>query len=240
MGQETSGPEASTGSAIRRGRPLWLVAVVNVLAMLAVVSLVQAFIVRVHNVSSSSMQVTLGVTDRVLSSPLPYRSSSPTGGDIVIFAHGDTWDSSRRPKDPNPIREALRVFGDITGIGISHHHYTVKRVVGVEGETVTCCDAQGRVEVNGVAAEEPYVYQDLPFASGTLDCDTTPRSSRCFPPITVPAGELLVMGDHRSNSADSVASCRGSDVAGDCARFVEVDQVTGKVIGRVWPPGRVA
>nr|NLI51541.1 signal peptidase I [Propionibacterium sp.] len=214
---------------------------INVVVALAVVSLVQAFVVRVHNVSSGSMRETLGVTDRVLTFKLAYVGAGPARGDIVVFAHGDSWETDRRSPDPSPVVQALRAFGDLTGIGLSSQAFTVKRVIGVAGDTVDCCDADGRVRVNGEALTEPYVYRDIAFRPGELDCTTEPRSARCFGPVQVPADRLLVLGDHRSNSADSVANCRSADARPDaCARFVRVDQVTGKVIARVWPPGPVA
>lgn len=238
--KRADGSKPAPGRRNRAEKPLWRSIVVNLLIMLAVVSLVQNFLVRVHNVSSGSMQQTLAVTDRVLSSQLPYLGSHPQRSDIIIFAHGETWDSPRRPPDPNPAKQALRWFGDVTGIGISDYLYTVKRVIGVEGDTVACCTTEGQVTVNGQAISEPYIYQDPPFTAGVLDCATKPRSNRCFAPIAVPAGTLLVMGDHRSDSADSVWACRSEVAPADCAKFVTVTQVTGKVIARAWPPGPVS
>lgn len=233
--------EPAGRTARRPERPLWQSLVLNVLVALAVVSLLQAFVVRVHNVASGSMQQTLGVTDRVLSFKLAYLNASPARGDVVIFAHGDTWDTQWRSPDPNPLKQALRVFGDITGIGLSSQSFTVKRVIGVAGDAVDCCDTDGRVRVDGRPLTEPYVYRDLTFRPGELDCATEPRSARCFGPVRVPVGSLLVLGDHRSNSADSVVDCRSLAAPLDsCARFVAVTQVTGKVIARVWPPGPIS
>ena len=87
--------------------------------------------------------------------------------------------------------------------------------------------------------EEPYVFEDLPFTAGALDCSSSPRSMRCFPEITVPRDNLLVMGDHRSQSADSVIGCRGATDGPECARFVPEDRVVGPVVLRFWPLGDV-
>ena len=70
------------------------------------------------------------------------------------------------------------------------------------------------------------------------DCESEVMSARCFGPVTVPEDSMLVLGDHRSNSADSVIVCRGipADQAGDCARFVTREDIVGEVFVTVWPP----
>lgn len=236
---EQEQPQPSAHLTPRKPAPLWLVVLGNIVVALAIVSLVQAFVVRVHNVSSGSMQTTLGVRDRVLSSNLPYLANPPERGDIIIFGHGPTWDDAMRAPEPDPFIAAVRIFGDVTGIGLSNKTYTVKRIIGLPGDTVECCDAQGRVLVNGEPLDEPYVYRDIPFTADGLDCASDPSSARCFAAITVPDGKYLVMGDHRSNSADSVAGCRGSSGPSECARFVPAERITGKVVAKAWPPGPV-
>lgn len=236
------GPAGASGAPLRRfprPLPLWLSIIGNVLAALVIVSLVQAFLVRVHNVSSGSMETTLHVNDRVLSSNVPYWSSGPQRGDIVIFGHGEDWDSPTRTPASNPLLAAGRLFGDITGIGTSNRIYTVKRVIGLPGDVVACCDPLGRVTVNGKPIDEPYLYEDLVFTRGSLDCRTQSTSPRCFKPLRVPEGRYLVMGDHRSNSADSVAYCRSRAAGTDCGRFVPAERISGKVVAKAWPPGPI-
>jgi signal peptidase I len=97
----------------------------------------------------------------------------------------------------------------------------VKRVIATEGQTVQCCDAQGRVTVDGKALDEPYIYQNSPI------------DSRAFGPVTVPQGRLWVMGDHRSNSADSRVHI-GDKYSGTIA----VKDVIGKAAVVVWPLNR--
>ncbi len=203
---------------------------------LVAVALVQAFLVKPFGVPSQSMEQTLHIGDRIAVNRLDHSIAS---GDVVVFGHGTTWQSRRLPPDPNPFKRTVRVFGDLTGIGPSNTAYTVKRVIGLPGETVACCSADGKVTVDGDPLEESYVFEDLPFTPGVMDCDSTPRSTRCFPEITVPEGNYLVMGDHRSQSADSVIGCRGSADGPECARFVPEERIIGPVVLRFWPVGDI-
>lgn len=235
--------DARVSPAPRRARrepAAWLLMAAYLMLGLLVVSVLQGTrVVRVYNVPSRSMQQTLGVGDRILISGLPYLTRGPARGDVVVFSHGESWDDETLPPSANPVVTVARLFGDLTGIGLSSRVHTVKRVIGLPGDTVACCDAAGRVTVNGAPLDEPYRYRDLPFAPGTLDCTTTPRSSRCFLPVRVPEGRLLVMGDHRSNSADSVVACRGAGATADCARLVDERRVVGRVFAKAWPPGPI-
>jgi signal peptidase I len=212
----------------------------EVVIAIVAVALVQAFLVKPFGVPSQSMEQTLHIGDRILVNRL---DSDVARGDVVVFGHGNTWQEKQLPPADNLPMRVLRTFGDLTGIGPSSTAYTVKRVIGLPGRTVACCSTDGRVTVDGTPLEEPYVYQDLPFTAGTLDCSSSPRSTRCFPEITVPAGNLLVLGDHRSESADSVIGCRGATEGQECARFVPEGRVVGPVVLRFWPlrdVGRIA
>lgn len=200
---------------------------------ITVLALVQAFAVKAYQIPSSSMERTLMTGDRILVNRL---DDTVVRGDIVVFEHGDTWETTRRSPSDSTAVNVLRVIGSVVGLGPSTRAYTVKRVVATGGETVSCCDEEGRVVVDGAPLSEGYLGSDLPFEPGETDCATTSRSARCFPEVTVPEGSLLVLGDNRANSADSVVSCRGRAEADGCARFVREDQVVGPVIARFWPP----
>jgi signal peptidase I len=199
------------------------------------VALVQTYVIKPFRVPSQSMEQTLDIGDRIAVNRTDHAVNR---FDVVVFGHGSTWAERRLPPATNPLVAGLRWFGDVTGIGPSNTAYTVKRVVGLPGDHVSCCSTDGRLIVNGEPITEPYVYEDLPFNAGVRDCDTSPRSTRCFPGIDVPEGMLLVLGDHRSESADSVVSCRGAVTAPGCARFVPEDRVVGRVVFRFWPFGR--
>jgi len=204
----------------------------EVIIALVAVALVQAFLVKPFGVPSQSMEQTLHIGDRILVNRLDHDVAH---GDVVVFGHGNTWQQEKLPPADNVVTRAFRAFGDLTGIGPSNTAYTVKRVIGMSGQKVACCSTDGKVTIDGTPLDEPYIYEDLPFTAGTLDCSSSPRSTRCFPEITVPSDNLLVMGDHRSESADSVIGCRGATEGPECARFVPEDRVVGPVVLRFWP-----
>ena len=208
----------------------------EVIIALVAVALVQAFVVKPFGVPSQSMEQTLHIGDRILVNRL---DDDITRGDVVVFGHGNTWQEKELPPASNVVTRAMRAFGDLTGIGPSSTAYTVKRVIGLPGQKVACCSTDGKVTVDGQPLDEPYIYEDLPFTPGTLDCSSSPRSPRCFPEITVPRENLIVLGDHRSESADSVIGCRGATDGPECARFVPKERVVGPVVLRFWPLGDI-
>ena len=189
-----------------------LVGLLTLALVLAVI--VKAFIVQAFYIPSGSMDDTLVLDDRILVQKVSYwGGGDPVRGDIVVFADPGGWltaETALRPE--NPLTEGLELVGLFPTSG-----HLVKRVIGVGGDTVRCCDAQGRVTVNGTPLGEDY-----------LPPGEVPSLVRFEQ--QVPEGHLWVMGDNRSHSADSRAHL--GDPGGG---FVSVDEVVGKVFSVVWP-----
>ncbi|MCU1479040.1 MAG: signal peptidase [Subtercola sp.] len=212
----------------------------NLVAAFVVLALLQAFVVKLYYVPSGSMQQTLAIGDRILVDRVSFEfGANPKPGDVVVFTASDLW-GEQAAAPSNPVSYALKWLGGVVGVGPTLDHTLVKRVIAGPGQTVSCCDALGRVTVDGVSLDEPYIYQDYPFQPGVLDCTTTPESQRCFPTVTVPAGQYFVLGDHRSNSNDSIYACRGRDPTAstsDCLKMVGRADIVGRAFAVVLPPG---
>jgi signal peptidase I len=199
-----------------------LLVIAFVLALLVKTFLVQAFFI-----PSGSMEQTLhgcpGCTgDRVLVVKPPYWFSDPEPGDIVVFKGPDTWAPEVQGQEPsNWLTGVLSGVGRAIGVAPPAETDFVKRVIATSGQTVACCDAEGRVTVNGHPLDESYIFEPKPI------------ETRAFEPVTVPEGRLFVMGDHRSESSDSTAHT-GDQYFGTIA----VDDVIGKAALIVWPLGR--
>jgi signal peptidase I len=208
------------GSLLRELPVLLLIAFVLALV-------VKTFFVQAFFIPSGSMEQTLhgctGCTgDRVLVNKVPYWFGEPEPGDIVVFKGPDTWTPEVSVAEPsNWLSGALLWLGRTIGVAPPSEDDFVKRVIATGGQTVQCCDAEGRVTVDGEPLDEPYIFEN------------TPLESRAFGPVTVPEGRLWVMGDHRSASADSKAH-NGDRYSGT----IGVDDVIGKAAVIVWPISR--
>ena len=198
-----------------------------------VTGLVLSFVAKPFWVPSGSMEATLQPGDRVLVNRLAYLGAGPSAGDIVVFDAGPAW-SLPSPADENPLKSAARWIGEVTGFGPSSAHTLVKRVIGAPGQTVACCSADGALIVDGEPLDEPYVSNNLAFDPGVLDCETAPRSQRCFDEVTVPDASYLMLGDNRANSADSAYFCRGETTPG-CWRWATREGIIGKAVLLFWP-----
>ncbi|MFD5224640.1 signal peptidase I [Microbacterium sp. NPDC058342] len=223
-------------------RPLWRRITgstwFHLIAAFVIVGAILSFVAKPYYVPSGSMEQTLLPGDRVLVNRLAYVGSEPGTGDVVVFDADDTWGHDGSVDD-GPLKSALRWVGEVTGFGPSGSHTLIKRVIAGPGQTVSCCDALGRLLVDGEPLDEPYIFEDLPFEPGTTDCESSPASPRCLPEVTVPPGSYLVLGDHRAASSDGAYPCRaaGADPE-ECWRWAKRDQIVGKAAVVLWPIGR--
>jgi signal peptidase I len=227
--------EAAVAGRERKARR----SLVTELPLLIVVALVIAlviktFLVQAFFIPSGSMQDTLQINDKILVNKIVYHLRDIEPGDIVVFNGAGTWDPSPGPgsTSANPLArvydDTLRpLFSSLAGLfgtPVGQTDY-VKRVIGVPGDRVTCCNGHGQVTVNGVGLnEQSYLHPgDKPYSSP----DGIPGHFS----VTVPAGYLWVLGDHRSVSDDS----RGHlDDPGN--GMIPESKVIGRAFVIVWPP----
>jgi signal peptidase I len=211
----------------------------QVLAAFVVTGLILSFVAKPYWVPSGSMENTLVPGDRILVNRLAFVGATPATGDIIVFDADEAWDSAPAPST-DPVRGVLRWIGEVSGFGPSGARTLVKRVIAAPGQTVVCCDADGAIVVDGEPLVEPYVFNDFSFVPGTLDCDTSPASQRCFAEVVVPEESFLMLGDNRAGSSDSAIGCREPTASSDCWRWASSDAVVGKAVAILWPVSRWA
>lgn len=192
-----------------------LVGVALFIALVLKTFLVQAFVI-----PSGSMEQTIRVGDRVLVDKLtPWFGSKPERGDVVVFKDPGGWlpESEKRKDDPPGVRQGKQFMTFIGLLPSDDEQDLIKRVVGMGGDNVKCCDKQGKVTVNGKPVEEPYVFPGNKPSQIKFD-------------VTVPVGRVFVLGDHRSSSADSRFHLRDK---GDGS--VPEELLVGRAVVIAWP-----
>lgn len=232
MHDEGGATAAPTPEKPRRRLSLWQETIILLGTALVLSFVVKSFFVQPFYIPSGSMEPGLEVDDRILAQKVSYwGGGEPARGDIVVFKDPGGWLGTG--EDVGPTSPVTRVLGKI-GLYPSGGHL-VKRVIGVAGDVIECCDDEGRLLVNGTPIESDFTLNDE-------ECDG-PMVTGCDDDWTagpVPDGELFVMGDHRDASADSSEHmCRETET--ECVpghEFVPTDMVVGKVFARVWPASR--
>jgi len=207
----------------RRLGPLGETVVIVVVALL-LSFLVKTFLVQPFSIPSESMEGTLVKGDRVLVSKTVPQVFDVHRGDVVVFKDSQDWlDGQPETPAPTGVRKVLSTV--LTGVGIlpaGSDEYLVKRVIGVGGDEVTCCDTEGRVSVNGVSLDETYLKPGSIPSEKEFD-------------VVVPADHLWVMGDNRQHSGDSRYHV---DQPG--GGFVPLSDVAGTAFVKIWPASRWA
>ncbi len=213
-----------------RGRVLTFVrdVIVVVLVALLVAFLVKTFLVRAFYIPSASMEDTLMEQDRILVDELTPRFSGYARGDVVVFRDPGGWLPPTAPAAPaNPLAGALDALLSVVGLSTSDSDdHLIKRIIGLPGDRVACCNDLGQVTVNGTPVDES-AYVTLPEVGA-------PASAIPFD-VVVPDGALWVMGDNRYRSRDSRYN---QDQPG--GGFVPLDNVVGRAFVITWPLARFA
>jgi signal peptidase I len=200
--------------------PAWQeTALLLVLALVLAVG-IKTFLLQAFYIPSASMNDTLVQNDRILvEKPSYWAGGSPHRGDVVVFSDPGGWlDAQESQASGGPLARVLEKVGLYPTGG-----HLVKRVIGVGGDEVKCCDAQGRITVNKVPLNEKSYLKPGEKPSLT-DFD-----------VKVKPGYLWVQGDNRSDSYDSRGHL-GDPGGGQ----VPTDKVVGKVFAVVWPFGHAA
>jgi signal peptidase I len=208
----------------REGRSpvlLWLKEIATVVAIAVVLSfLIKTFLFRAFYIPSESMMNTLDVNDRIFVNLLVPEPIALQHGDVVVFRDTKGWLVPTAKKPPGPLTGVQDVLTFVGLLPDNSEQHLVKRVIGLPGDHVICCDGSGRLTVNGAPLDEKYVNSaEVPQVR---DFD-----------VVVPAGKVWVMGDNRNHSADSRAH---REINGG---FIDMADIEGKAAVIAWPLNRI-
>jgi len=180
--------------------------------------IVKTFFLHFFFIPTGSMENTLQVGDRIAVNKFGALFSEIKRGEIVVFADPDNW-LGQAPDDQSTglLGQGKNLLITIGVVPDPAKQYLIKRVIGVGGDTVICCDDQERLTVNGKSVAEPYVYENDKASDSNFN-------------VTVPEGFIWVMGDHRGASSDS--RFHTNDVN---AGMVPLSKVVGRATFIVWP-----
>ena len=224
---DASGDSGATGRE-RRRTPLWLETIILLAVALGMALIIKTFLVQAFYIPSASMEPGLVENDRILVQKVSsWFDDTPSRGDVVVFEDPGGWLAGPEPGPQTVLAKAMAKVGLYPTGG-----HLVKRVVGLPGDTVTCCDDLGQLQVNGVSVDEDA------FIRPQADCDgPMPNGCRRDWSVTVPEDRIFVMGDNRAASADSSDRlCGPKNASCDPDRpFVPLDLIVGKVFVLVWP-----
>ncbi|PRB72608.1 signal peptidase I [Arthrobacter sp. MYb213] len=214
MSAESAEVPPARGPIYRLWRFVREILIILVIAI-ALSLLIKTFFFRAYYIPSGSMENTLQINDRIfanLMTPGPFELER---GDVVVFRDDHQW-LPPLETTPTGLENALSWVGILPA---GDEQYLVKRIIGMPGDKVECCSADGKLIINGEKITEPYIYAGDSPSDIKFD-------------VTVPEGKIWVMGDHRGASADSRFHV---DVQGG---FVDLDSVQGRASLISWPIDR--
>lgn len=191
-------------------KPFWRELPVLIVIAFAVALLLKSFVLQAFFIPSASMEETLQIGDRVLVEKVSYRWGGPDHGDVVVFEKDLNPAVQAAPdEDPSLSEKIGDAFKGLFGFPTGDSQDFIKRVIGVAGDSIE--GRNGRVFLDGKPIREPYLQPGVQTSD--------------FGPVDVPEGRIFVMGDNRTNSADS-------------REFgpVPIDTVVGRALLLIWPP----
>lgn len=216
------------GRGRRRGLPLWQEVPLLLVIAFCLALLVRTFLLQAFYIPSGSMEETLLAGDRVLVNKVVYEVREPARGEVVVFRGTESWSPQHAlDTDIGMFTRVGRTIGELVGISRPTEKDYIKRIIGLPGDRVSCCDVEGRVFVNGQPLDEDYITFNAPLNDSpddAPDCRT-----RRFDEVVVEPGQMFVMGDQRAISQDS--RCQGQ---------VPIDNIIGRAFVIVWPSARWA
>ncbi|MBX3092325.1 MAG: signal peptidase I [Cryobacterium sp.] len=208
----------------RRGRgvKIFIRDIVLILIAAIIISVaIKAFLIRSFYIPSGSMENTLQIDDRIIVNELVPNVVPIQHGDVVVFRDPGGWLPPRQQVDENWFATSVDWVLSVVGLSApDSNDHLIKRVIGLPGDKVECCNTFGQMSVNGVPLDEPYL--NLP--SGVTKVSGTDFS------VTVPKDSLWVMGDNRYDSADSRYNTTKPGNG-----FVPIENVVGRAFLVSWP-----
>lgn len=209
--------EMDARAEARESRRAWFLTILEFFALAAIAIVVtvviKTFLVQAFYVPSGSMETTLNKGDRILVNRMAAKPEDIKRGDIIVFSDPDHWLGASAMPHSRPWYDiGSKVLETVGVLPADSGEHLVKRVIGLGGDTVECCTAEGLLKVNGTPVNERY-----------LDPGVAPSEIQFS--VKVPKGQLWVMGDNRSNSRDSRQ------------HYLETGNgfvPTSRVVGRAW------
>ena len=202
--------------------PLWQELPLLLVVAFCLAVLIRTFLLQAFFIPSGSMENTLLIGDRVLVNKVVYDVRDPVRGEVVVFRGTDSWaPGARRRRRAGFAAKLGRTVGDLVGVSRPGEKDFIKRVIGVPGDKVGCCDDRAGSWSTACRSTSRTCSEDSPL-------DLPPNPQRVPVPAVRRGGRAgradFVMGDHRLVSQD--ARCQGP---------VPIDNVIGRAFVIVWP-----